>query len=104
METTQTKPPQRKMEVRTVFWVREVRRRQSRGMGMIQIDLYFVYLWRVVEEEGGRGRRGLHVKDNVDAAGGDEEFGDIDAVAGGGWVPELLDRGAFEDDGEGCSD
>lgn len=45
METRQTKPPQRKMEVRIIFWVREVRRRQSMGTGMIQIPLLMMLDW-----------------------------------------------------------
>lgn len=88
METRQTKPPQRKMEVRTIFWVREVRRRQSMGTGMIQIPLLEdVSLGYCFSGDGGGGLKDLRVEDDVDAAATDEEFGNVDAVAGDGRLP-----------------
>ena len=46
----------------------------------------------------------LHVEDYVDAARGNEEFGNVDAVAWGSWDPQFFDGGTFKDDGEGGRD
>ena len=48
--------------------------------------------------------RDLHVKDDIDAAAGEEEFGNVDAVARDVWVPQLLDWNALEDDSKGRCD
>lgn len=52
----------------------------------------------------GFGGGDLRVEDDVNAAGPDEEFGNVDAVAGDVGLPELFDGGAFEDDGRHCRD